>query len=285
MLVIAIQPSSSAAFAQRTVTNLNKNWKFILDEDKTTFSSKETDDKNWTVLDIPHDWSFQKGVRVGGDQGQGGGYHDGGIGWYRKTIHVNKASLEKITYLCFDGVYMNSKVWINGNLLGKRPYGYISFRYDISEYLHEGENTIAVRVDNSLEPSARWYHPCGIYAPVNLVEVHPLHVSPNGIFVTTPEISKEKGMVNAEISLSAAASVKKKSIIKTTILSSDGKTHATVQKSFSEVGKPFSVKMEVENPQLWSPETPVFLPFFPPSGYIGFSPPTCILSFQIFNYL
>ena len=155
LLVIALL-SSFGAFSQRTEINLNNNWKFILDKDNSAFSGQEIDDTNWTVLNIPHDWAFQKGVRDGGDQGQGGGYHDGGIGWYRKTINVNKPSLQNITYLSFDGVYMNSEVWINGNHLGKRPYGYISVRYDISEYLHEGENTIAVRVDNSLEPSARW---------------------------------------------------------------------------------------------------------------------------------
>ena len=255
LLVIALL-SSFGAFSQRTEINLNNNWKFILDKDNSAFSGQEIDDTNWTVLNIPHDWAFQKGVRDGGDQGQGGGYHDGGIGWYRKTINVNKPSLQNITYLSFDGVYMNSEVWINGNHLGKRPYGYISFRYDISAYLHEGENTIAVRVDNSLEPSARWYHPCGIYAPVNLIQVNPTHVLPNGIFVTTPEISKDKGVVNAEISLAFVEKVGKKGILKTTVLSADGKTLTTAEENFSGVSEPFNLKMEVENPKLWSPETP-----------------------------
>ena len=151
---------------------------------------------------------------------------------------------------------MNSEVWINGNYLGKRPYGYISFRYNISEFLKEGENTIAVRVDNSLEPSARWYHPCGIYAPVSLIEVNPLHVVPNGIFVTTPEINEDKGTVNVEISLSEFAEHGGKAILKTTILSADRKVLATAKESISKVAEPFNLQMSVKNPQLWSPETP-----------------------------
>ena len=256
LLIIALYLSSICVYSQRTEKNLNNNWKFILDNDNPEFSNIAVDDTDWTTLDIPHDWSFQKGVRNGGDQGQGGGYHDGGIGWYRKTINVNKSSLQNVSYLCFDGVYMNSEVWVNGNYLGKRPYGYISFRYNITKYLNEGENTIAVRVDNSLEPSARWYHPCGIYAPVNLVEVSPLHISPNGIFVTTPEINENKGSVNAEINLSTSSTVDKKTILKTTIFSPDGNLLALAQESIADVSEPINLKMEVANPQLWSPETP-----------------------------
>ena len=155
-------------FSQRSLTNFNNDWNFIL-EDNPSFSNENVDTSNWQNLNVPHDWSFEKGVRKGGDQGQGGGYHDGGVGWYRKYFNVKKESLSNITYINFDGVYMNSEVWVNGNYLGKRPYGYISFRYDISKYLKEGKNTIAVRVDNSLEPSTRWYHPCGIYASVKLI--------------------------------------------------------------------------------------------------------------------
>ena len=81
LLIIALYLSSICVYSQRTEKNLNNNWKFILDNDNPEFSNIAVDDTDWTTLDIPHDWSFQKGVRNGGDQGQGGGYHDGGIGW------------------------------------------------------------------------------------------------------------------------------------------------------------------------------------------------------------
>ncbi|MGQ1783662.1 sugar-binding domain-containing protein [Saccharicrinis sp. GN24d3] len=256
ILILCLVLAVFTGYSQRKTTNFNKQWKFILDEDKENFAKENFNDASWTPLDVPHDWAFEKGVRTGGDQGQGGGYHDGGIGWYRKSFQVKNKSLSSTTYVNFEGVYMNSEVWINGQHLGKRPYGYISFRYDISEYLQEGKNTIAVRVDNSLEPSARWYHPCGIYAPVQLIEVNPLHISPNGIFVTTPEISEDKGSVNAQVKLTVSGKVPPKTILKTSILSSDGRVIAKAKHSVSDTSKPFDLKMDVSKPQLWSPETP-----------------------------
>jgi beta-galactosidase len=89
----------------------------------------------------------------------------------------------------FDGVYMNSDVWLNGVKLGRRPYGYISFGYDLTPHLQPGRNVLAVRVDNSQEPSARWYHGCGIYAPVRLVVTDPLRVAPSGGTYNSPIIA------------------------------------------------------------------------------------------------
>ena len=236
--------------AQRIEVNFNNNWNFIL-EDNPVFSKENIDDSSWKNLNVPHDWSFEKGVRKGGDQGQGGGYHDGGIGWYRKYFNIKKESLSKITYINFDGVYMNSEVWINGNHLGKRPYGYISFRYDISKYLKEGKNTIAVRVDNSLEPSTRWYHPCGIYAQVKLIEVNPVHFKTNTIFIKTPSISDKQATVSIDVEITR---LKKGLSYDVKIFSPSGKqinNNSEKLKIITPV-----VKLEVKNPQLWSPETP-----------------------------
>lgn len=219
--------------------------------DNSSFSKENIDDSSWQNLNVPHDWSFEKGVRKGGDQGQGGGYHDGGIGWYRKYFDVKKESLSKITYINFDGVYMNSEVWVNGNRLGKRPYGYISFRYDISKYLKEGKNTIAVRVDNSLEPSARWYHPCGIYAQVKLIEVNPVHFKPNSIFIKTPSISEKKATVSIDAEITR---LKKGLSYDVKIFSPSGKQINNNSEKL-KITNPV-VKLEVKNPQLWSPETP-----------------------------
>ena len=97
---------------------------------------------------------------------------------------------------------MNSQVWINGQLAGGQPYGYMSFELDITEFMQPGENVIAVRVDNSLEPSARWYHPCGIYAPVRLVILNPVHVAPHGVYIRTESISDKIAVISVETSLS-----------------------------------------------------------------------------------
>ncbi|KAA5824823.1 DUF4982 domain-containing protein [Algibacter amylolyticus] len=237
-------------FSQRTEINFNNNWRFIL-EDSPAFSAEIYDDSSWQSLNIPHDWSFEKGVRADGDQGQGGGYHDGGIGWYRKVFNVKKESLSKTTYINFDGVYMNSEVWINGNHLGKRPYGYISFIYDISKYLKEGENSITVRVDNSLEPSARWYHPCGIYAPVKLVVVNPTHFKPNSIFIKTPSIKEDKATVSIDAEINGDVNKLKYEV---KLFSPEGKE--LTKKNESLKGSNPTYQFEIEKPQLWSPETP-----------------------------
>ncbi len=255
LLAIASFFLTMSLSAQRTEINFNKNWQFIL-EDNVAFSKADFSTEKWRTLDVPHDWAFEKGIRVGGDQGQGGGYHDGGIGWYRKSFQMDKKNLKNTVYIDFQGVYMNSDVWVNGMHLGKRPYGYISFRYDISKLLKAGENTIAVRVDNSLEPSARWYHPCGIYAPVSLVIVHPVHISPNGIYITTPKISNDKASVKAEIQLTAATKINKKAKVRTTVYANNGKALATTLTDITDTKMPVIVNMEVSNPQLWSPETP-----------------------------
>ncbi|TKD63472.1 DUF4982 domain-containing protein [Flavobacterium sp. ASW18X] len=238
--------------AQRIETSFNDNWSFIL-EDNPDFSKVNLNPEGWTNLDIPHDWSFEKGVRKGGDQGQGGGYHDGGVGWYRKDFIINEDKLNKIHYLEFDGVYMNSEVWVNGYYLGKRPYGYISFRYDITNHLKEGENTVAVRVDNSLEPSARWYHPCGIYAPVRLIEVNPTHISPNGIFVTTPKIDVDSGTVLVDLSLT---NVTEEIKVEHTIQSANGNQVVSGTKVVSIGQKSVQMEITVADPKLWSPEIP-----------------------------
>ena len=242
-------------FAQRTEINFNKNWQFIL-EDNVAFSKADFSTEKWRRIDVPHDWAFEKGIRVGGDQGQGGGYHDGGIGWYRKSFQMDKMNLRNTVYLDFQGVYMNSEVWINGQYMGKRPYGYISFRHDISKHLKAGENTIGVRVDNSLEPSARWYHPCGIFAPVSLVLVNRVHISPNGIYITTPKISNEIATVKAEIKLTSANEHAKNTKLKTSIYTKDGQLLKSVVTAVKDAKVPVKVQIEVGNPKLWSPETP-----------------------------
>ncbi len=250
VLILFLTTCVNLIYTQRSITNFNNNWDFIL-EDNPSFSKENVDISSWKNLNVPHDWSFEKGVRKGGDQGQGGGYHDGGIGWYRKLFNVKKESLSKITYINFDGVYMNSEVWVNGNYLAKRPYGYISFRYDISKYLKEGKNTIAVRVDNSLEPSARWYHPCGIFAPVKLVEVNPNHFEPNSIFIKTSSIQKNKATVSIDAEINGTLKGLKYEM---KLFSSEGKELAKKCEELN-TSKP-AYEFEVKSPKLWSPDSP-----------------------------
>ncbi len=246
-------------FAQETriEKDFNTDWKFI-STDIPEAANADFDDSAWRKLDVPHEWAFEKGVSKNGAQGDSGGYFDGGLGWYRKNFEVPANWSDKIVNIQFDGVYMNSEVWINGHYLGKRPYGYISFRYELSEYLKPGENIISVRVDNSKEPSARWYHPCGIYAPVHLVVTNRRFIAPNGIYITTPKIDVKSATVQIQTTLENRSGSKAKTILETSIVNSAGIVVAKSSQPVKWDNNKLQLdnKLELENPELWSPNSP-----------------------------
>ena len=147
-------------------------WRFIL-ADSAVMSRYEYNDAHWRTLNLPHDWAIEGDFLATNPSGASGGALPGGVGWYRKHFRVNNPSLY---FIEFDGVYMNATVYINGEKLGSRPYGYSSFQYDITRYLRSGDNVIAVRVDNSDQPNSRWYSGCGIYRHVWFVKTEPIYV-------------------------------------------------------------------------------------------------------------
>lgn len=225
---------------------INSGWLFSL-SDENQAKEINYDDSGWRELSLPHDWAFENGYSKNGAQTDKGGYACGGIGWYRKHLDIPGGMTGKRLFLDFDAVYMNSEVWINGIYLGKRPYGYISFSYEISKFIKSGDNVISVRVDNSLEPSARWYHGCGIYGNVYLRTENDLHFIKDGIHVRTPEIAASEGSVSVSYELSdisAASEIE-------TVIKKDGKT---VSRKKTAAGE--NVNLKVDSPQLWSPDSP-----------------------------
>ena len=114
-------------------------------------------DASWRSLDLPHDWSVEGPFSQTEPSGGSGGYAPTGIGWYRKRFRLPASYQDRKVSIEFDGVYQNGEVWINAQYLGKRPFGYISFAYDLTPHLNAGENVVAVKVDNSLQPGSRWY--------------------------------------------------------------------------------------------------------------------------------
>ena len=166
----------------------DKGWRFIL-ADTAAMATPEYHDASWRQLDVPHDWAIEGDFFVGNPSGAGGGALPGGIGWYRKTFDLSREEVKSEKFfLEFDGVYMNSTVYVNGQKVGFRPYGYSSFEYDITPYVHEGTNLVAVRVDNSDQPNSRWYSGCGIYRHVWLTKTHPIHVKHWGVFVNNGKV-------------------------------------------------------------------------------------------------
>jgi beta-galactosidase len=237
---------------------MDSHWTFQLgdqkDADKVSY-----DDSRWRELNLPHDWSIEGQYDKDAPTGGSGGYLPTGIGWYRRHFQVSNADLNKTVWIEFDGVYMNSDVWLNGHHLGKYPYGYSSFSYELTSFLQSGENVIAVRVDNSLQPNTRWYSGSGIYRHVWFVKVNPLHIGKWGIAVTTPYISTESATVEVKTRIENDYKVLKKGMLQTVLTNSEGTELARVQNSFSvKAGMHSELRQQltVKSPQLWSVETP-----------------------------
>ena len=249
----------SAAPAVRLRLLMDENWKFT-QSDTTGEEKQDFDDTKWRTLTLPHDWSIEGEYDKDAPTGGSGGYLPTGVGWYRRHFQVSKAELNKAVWIEFDGVYMNSDVWLNGHHLGNHPYGYTSFFYELTSFLQPGENVIAVRVDNSAQPNTRWYSGSGIYRHVWFVELDPLHIGEWGIAVTTPEVSTDSAVVEVKTIIENEHKVLKKGILQTVLLNEEGKEVARVQSSFAaqaNTHSELSQQLKVKSPHLWSVETPV----------------------------
>ena len=215
----------------------------------------------WTTLDLPHDWSIAGPFSESEPSGSEGGYLPTGIGWYRKSFRLPSTYRGRRILLQFDGVYQCSDVWINGQHLGSRPYGFTTFYYDLTPHLHFGDepNVVAVRVDNSHQPNLRWYSGSGIYRHTWLINTGPVHIEQWGTGITTPQISKERATVEVSTrvrnQLSRAADCK----LSTALLDQNG---VLVQSGEAEANVPageehvFVQRIVVAQPQLWSHLTP-----------------------------
>ena len=236
------------------VRPLNKDWKFQLG-DEPTAKELQYDDAKWRKLSLPHDWAFENGYSIDGAQREKGGYACGGIGWYRKHLVLSTKDLQtsKI-FLDFEAAYMNSEVWCNGHYLGKCPYGYIPFSYEVTPYVKEGENIISVRIDNSLEPSARWYHGCGIYGQVHLRTHQQTYFEKDATFV---HLANTKGEVELW-TLVKNIGAKRNLVLKAEIRDAKGRRKARYELPVTAVGQSdtLSLRMQVRRPALWSPESP-----------------------------
>jgi len=239
--------------------SFNDGWKFY-EGDVNEGQISSFDDSSWEDITLPHDWSIFNPIRLDSPASSHGGYMDGGVGWYRKTFTVPTDYKNKKVFINFDGAYMNSQVWINGNLLGNRPYGYSSFQYDLTPYLvYGGKNLIAVRINNNL-PTSRWYSGSGIYRNVWLTVLNKTHVDYCGMFVTTPNVSNSSATLNIKTKIANQSDVSRSVTLKTTILDESGNTvisntslPITINASNNNT---FNQDLTISNPRLWSPASP-----------------------------
>jgi len=258
-VVGALLLSCSTKKEVRQNEDFTQDWRFYLGDDSLAMNP-QYNDSGWRTLDLPHDWSIEANFSKDAPATPGGGALPGGTGWYRKTFTVDNSKASKNVFIDFDGIYRDSKVWINGHLLGERPYGYISFRYDLTPYLIVGEkNVIAVRVDNSEQPNSRWYSGSGIFRNVWLVTVNPLFIDHWGTYVTTPQVSDEKAKIDVSTTIRNASSDSRKFVLHTIIVDKNGKEITQTSNPVNlESGGVMIMKQNfsIDYPKLWSVENP-----------------------------
>lgn len=221
-------------------------------------------DVDWRKLDLPHDWSIEGPYDEAAPTGGPGGYLPTGIGWYRKHFLVPANLRGQAVEIQFDGVYMDSDVWLNGHLLGHWPYGYTTFRYDLKPYLNYGDapNVIAVRVDNAKQPNSRWYSGSGIYRHVWLTVADPLRIVPDGITVTTPEVTADAATVRVRTRVHNGRSTAEAIEVRHEIVMPDGTRvpDATAAVAVGEMAAAadhdYDGLLQVRAPRLWSPAAP-----------------------------
>jgi beta-galactosidase len=235
------------------------DWKFFLG-DVSEAKANDFNDASWRKLDLPHDWSIEGKVNPKNPTKGAGGYFPAGIGWYRKTFNVPEEwKAEKIA-IYFEGVYMNSEVFINGKLLGVHPYGYTSFSYDLTPYLNFGkENVIAVRVDNSQQVNSRWYSGSGIYRHVWMKVTNPVHVAQWGVDITTPNVSSKEATVVVKTKIKNETAFAQSVVVKTLLWNKNSKSVGNGQVEVevpANSEKEITQTIQVSNPMLWTPETP-----------------------------
>ena len=280
-LIILATFFANHTFAQNPefgrITNFNSDWKFKLG-DIPGFMIPAFNDQSWRMLELPHDWAIEGKFDESNPAGESGGYLPNGIGCYRKSFQIPETMKGKRISIRFDGVYMNSTVYINGIYLGNRPYGFSSFEYDLTPYLKYGkeENLVAVKVDHSLQPSSRWYTGSGINRNVFLLVKTQQHFKSNGIFFRTESLTGNQAKLKIDIDIVSNNypesqvvnfQARPEDIKRTTkscrivsqLIDADGQvkgTAETTQQLSDYTTLQSSLEMDIENPKLWSDISP-----------------------------
>ena len=265
--VVSVTSLASAAEGRQTLS-LDQDWRFHLG-DVTEGEKPEMADADWRALDVPHDFSIEG--PPGADPatmegpfdrkspgGTSAGALNGGIAWYRKTFTLPEDAKGKRVFVRFDGVYMDSDIWLNGAHLGKHPYGYTSFQYDLTPQMKPGRNVLAVRV-NVQQPCSRWYSGAGIYRHVWLTITDPVHVALWGTYVTTPEVSDAAAQVRVRTRVQNEGEAGVKATLTTGIVDAGGKKiaeHQAAEQIAAGGSHEFDQALKVATPRRWSIEDP-----------------------------
>src|SRR3984885_3727739 len=255
--------SPSEVVAPRSRVSFDLGWKFSRG-DFPGAQMPEFSDSDWSALDLPHDWSIEGPFGEKEPSSFCGAYLPTGIGWYRKRFHLpdsypNSYKDKKLT-IEFDGVYQNSDVWINGQWLGKRPYGYVPFFYDLTPHVNFGrENVVAVKVDNSHQTNCRWYSGSGIYRHTWLLSTNRIHIAHWGSFVSSQQISKEAASLGVRTRVSNESGNAANCTLMIEVVDRDGNAIQSIEAAQNvAAGKEYEFlqQIKVSSPRLWSVADP-----------------------------
>ena len=273
IMLLGIIAFATMAEAQvRSEQLLERGWRFTRD-DSPTFSLVECDDSAWQQVTIPHDWAIYGPFSINNDRqnvaitqdgqkeamehaGRTGGLPFVGVGWYRLKFDIASLEDNRVT-LIFDGAMSHARVYVNGHEAGYWPYGYNSFHLDVTPYVNEGSNQLAVRLENKPE-SSRWYPGAGLYRNVHLVVTNDVHIPVWGTQITTPEVTKDyaKVVMRTEISLPEGAEAKRCKLV-TDILNAEGVVVASSEDGIGLYNdRVIEQRIDVARPELWSVDSP-----------------------------
>ncbi len=251
--ILLLAAALSARSADPRSENFNNGWRFCLG-DPAEAQSRDFDDTGWRALTLPHDWAIEGAFSADNPSGTGGGALPGGIGWYRKTFRAEAPRPGQRTFLDFDGIYMNGSVYVNGTFAGTRPPRYASFSIDITDMLTDGDNTVAVRVDNSEQPNSRWYSGCGIYRNVWLRTVGDVSIPKDGTYITTCGDT-----MTIRTAVENTSGKDRTLRLVTTVTGPDGTAVATATSEFIAPKNSCDTvcqKVTVASPELWDVDSP-----------------------------
>jgi beta-galactosidase len=251
-------PSPTGAPSSRVYVNLDIGWRFSTG-DAPTATEPGFDDSGWRIVNVPHDWSVEGPFDP--NMGSGNGFAPGGIAWYRRHFHMDPADAGKTVIAELDGVYDNAEVWLNGFLVGGRPYGFESFTCDLTRVVRFGDadNVLSVRVDHSRAADSRWYTGSGIYRHVRLCVADALHVAHWGTAVTTPVVTPGAASIHIETRVVNDSNEPRSFALASDVVDPSGQIagSSTTQASVGALSEEtLSQDVQVPNPQLWSTEKP-----------------------------
>lgn len=232
----------------------NENWLFSLSDDSLGASASYNDSK-WRKLDLPHDWSVEG--QLSPSLASCTGYLPGGIGWYRKHFQVTDKAARH--YIYFEGAYNRSEVYLNGHLLGKRPNGYISFMYDMTPYLKEGDNVLAVRIDHSRYADSRWYTGSGIYRDVWMISAPDIHFAQWGIGWHATSLTDKQAVVAVDMEVEKHVKAAGALEVSAALYDAEGTLVAQGRKKVADTAEGIAketVSLKVKKPRRWNLDAP-----------------------------